>query len=233
MIDINKAIIARIKVGKENFEILVDCENAIKLKQGAKVEMDSVLATRDIYKDVKKGLHASENELKELFGTNDKIKIATEIIKNGEMQLTTEYRNKLRDEKKNRIVDILHKNTINPQTNLPHPVQRIENAMNESKVKIDEFKKPEEQVFDVLAGIKSIIPIKLERRQLSIKIPAEYATKCYHLLKEYGELIKDNWQNDGSLAVVLEIPAGIQEAFESRLNSVTRGSIELKVVRVI
>ena len=231
MVDINKAIIARLKTGKDNFEILVDCENAIKFKQGVKIDIDNVLATRDIYKDSKKGMHASENELKLIFGTSDKVKIAAEIIKNGEMQLTTEYRNKLREEKKKRIIDIIHRNSINPQTNLPHPIQRIENAMSEAKVKVDEFKKSEEQVYDIIAVLKAIIPIKLEKREINVKIQAQYTQKCYHLLKEYGE-VKYNWQNDGSLFATLEIPAGIQEEFESRLNNLTHGSVELKIIKI-
>lgn len=230
MVDINKAVIARMRLGKDNFEILVDCENAIKLRQGEPISMDDVLATGDIYTDVKKGKHAPQGELEIAFGTDDKLKIAIEIIKNGEIQLTTEYRNKLRDEKKKRIVDIIHKNGVNPQTNLPHPAQRIENAMDEVKINIDEFKKAEEQVSGVLDALRLILPIKLEKRELNVKIPAQYTGKCYHSLKEYGKIIRDNWQSDGSLLVVIEIPAGMQEEFENKLNNATHGNIEIKVI---
>ena len=47
MIDINKAVIARLKKGGENFEVLVDCDKAIEFKSG-NVELEDALEQLEI-----------------------------------------------------------------------------------------------------------------------------------------------------------------------------------------
>ncbi len=232
MISIDKAVTAKYSTQGLNFEILVDCEKAIELKQGKDILLDDAVVTFDIFKDVKKGEHASEHDLKRIFNTEDKSEIIKKIIKDGEVQLTQDYRNKLREEKKLKIVNLIHRNAINPTTNLPHPAARIEAAIEEAKVKIDEFKKAEDQVKEIVDKIRVVLPIKFEIRELEIRIPSKFAGKSYSTLKQYGTVLKDEWQNDGSLKAVLEIPAGLQTELFDKLNSLTHGEIETKIIKV-
>lgn len=229
MANIDDAVIARLKLQGQTFEILVDCDKAIEFKSG-KCSLDEALVTNDIFKDVKQGERAPENEMKKIFNTEDQKKIAEEIIKRGEIQLTTEHRNKLREEKRKKIIEIIHKNAIDSKTGLPHPAQRIELAMNEAKVRIDEFKKAEEQVQDILEKLRPILPIKFEVWEIAIKIPAQYAAQSYRILKMYGTIKKDEWQNDGSLIAVIDLPAGMSEEFENELNKLTKGESETKII---
>ena len=76
MVNVDTAVIARLKKGGRTFEVLVDCDNALKFKGGENVDMNSVLATEEIYDDVKKGMHAPDESLKVVFGTNNKVEIA-------------------------------------------------------------------------------------------------------------------------------------------------------------
>ena len=149
MIDINKAVIARLKKGGENFEVLVDCDKAIEFKSG-NVELEDALASDKVYKDAKKGERAPEKEMYKLFDTEDNKEIIALILKKGEIQLTVEHKNRLREEKRKKIINLIHRNAVDPKTNLPHPPKRIENAMEETKVHIDEFKSAEEQVKEVV-----------------------------------------------------------------------------------
>lgn len=229
MTQIDKAVIARLKTGGQTFEILVDCDKAIDFRAG-KCGLDDALVTNDIFKDVKQGEKAPENEMKKLFKTEDKRKIAEEIIKKGEIQLTIEHRNKLREEKRKKIIEIIHRNAIDSKTGIPHPAQRIELAMDQARVHIDEFKKAEEQVQDILEKLRPIIPIRFEVWEIAIKIPAKYAAQSYRVLKSYGTMKKDEWQNDGSLVAVIEIPAGMSEEFENELNKLTKGENETKIL---
>ncbi len=230
MVDVDKAVIARLKMDGENFEILVDCEKAMEFRHGKNIGMDSILASSEVFKDVKKGEHAPENMMKRIFGTDDKMQIAAAIIKKGEVQLTIQYRNKQRDEKRKQIVDIIHRNAIDPKSGLPHPSARIERAMEEAKIKIDEMKNADEQVQSIVKELREILAIKFETRQIAIKIPAEYAGGSYKTLKSYGKLLKDEWQNDGSLIAIVELPAGLQEEFFEKLNGMTKGNVETKIV---
>jgi len=229
MTSVEEAVIARLKLKGETFEILVDCDKAIEFRAG-KCSLDDALVTNDIFKDVKQGERAPENEMKKIFETEDKKKIAEEIVKKGEIQLTTEHRNKLREEKRKKIIELIHRNAIDSKTGLPHPAQRIELAINEAKIHIDEFKKAEEQVQDVLEKLRPIIPIKFEVWEMAIKIPAQYAAQSYRILKMYGTMKKDEWQNDGSLIAVIDLPAGMSEEFENELNKLTKGESEIKII---
>src|SRR3989344_9337892 len=126
------------------------------LKECKKIPIKEFVITLDIFKDVKKGEKANEHDIKKLFGTDNKNEVIKKIIKDGEVQLTKEYRDKLREEKRLKIINLIHRNSINPTNNLPHPAQRIEAAMEEAKVKIDEFKKAEDQVKEIVDKIKVI-----------------------------------------------------------------------------
>ena len=100
MVNIDKAVVAKLKKEEKVFEILVDCDKALELRKGKSVSMDDILATDEIYKDVKKGEKASEHDLLRIFNTNDSIKISKEIILNGEVQLTREHLAREREEKR-------------------------------------------------------------------------------------------------------------------------------------
>ena len=231
MISVDKAVIARLKKSGKSFEILVDCDKALEMKEGKSVGFDDVVATDMIFKDVKKGDKASEHELKNIFGSDDFEEVAKIIIKQGEIQLTAQHQSKIREEKRKKLINIIHRNAIDSKTGLPHPPQRIESAMEEAKVRIDENKTAEQQVEDVLKLIRAIIPIKFEIREIAIRIPAQYASQSFHVLKKFGKLLRDEWQNDGSLMAVIEIPAGIQEEFEGQLNKIAHGEMESKILR--
>tara|TARA_Y100000034_G_C6790037_1_gene353656 strand:+ start:204 stop:905 length:702 start_codon:yes stop_codon:yes gene_type:complete len=230
MIDINKAIIARLKKGGEVFEVLVDCDKAMEFRD-EKCELSEVLASETIYKDAKKGEKASENEMEKLFETSDEKQIAEVIVKHGEIHLTTDHRNKLREEKKKRIVELIHRNAVDSKTGLPHPPNRIEAAIDESRVGVDEFKSAEAQLEDVLEKLRSVIPIKFVIVEVEIKIPAQFSSSAYGVVKQFGKVLKENWENNGSLSLEVEIPGGLQEEFFDKLNGMTHGEIESRVIK--
>ncbi len=231
MVDINKAITVRHKIGSLLFEILVETpEKAIDFRQG-KIKIDDILVTDDIFHDIKKGTKASEHEMEKLFGTSDKKKIAEKIIQEGEIQLTTEYKNKLRDEKRLQIVNLIHRNAIDPKTNLPHPPLRIQNALDEAKVNIDYFKSAESQVQEIVKKINPIIPIKYEVREISVKVPPQFAGQSFSIMKRFGKLLEEKWENNGSLLVIVEVPAGLQSDMFNELNHLTKGEVETQVVK--
>ncbi len=229
MVDVNKAVLARLKKEGIAFEILVDCDKALEYREGKSISLYDVVATDHIFKDVKKAEKSPEADLLRIFKTKDPMKIAEIIIREGEVQLTAAHRDKLREDKKKRIINIIHRNAIDSRTGLPHPPQRIEAAMQEAKVHIDDMKRAEEQVDDIITKLRVIIPIKLETREIAVKIPPQYAGGSFHILKKY-KVLKEEWQNDGSLVAVVEIPAGIQDELFSELNKATHGEVESKIV---
>ena len=232
MVTVDHAIIARLKAQGQNFEILVDCANALAVKEGKSVDMHDVLAAMHIFSDAHKGSMASETAMKQIFGTSDPEEVAGQIIRKGEIQLTQNYRENLREEKRKQIVAIIHRNGVDPKTHLPHPPQRIENAFEEAKFHVEEFKPVQEQVQEALKKIRPILPIKFEVKELAIKISPKFAPKCYSTIKMFGTILKEEWQSNGNWVGVVEIPGGMESDFYDKLNRIAHGNIESKILKV-
>jgi ribosome maturation protein SDO1 len=224
--------VARLKKGGQVFEVVIDPDKAVEHKEGRPVDIKDVLKSENIFMDVKKGLLAPETVMKELFETSDTLKIADVIIRDGEIQLTAEHRKKVREQKYRQIVELIHRNGVDPKTHLPHPVTRIESAMEEAKVKIDEFKRPEDQVQKIVVQLRVVLPIKMEVAEVTIRIPnGQNAARCYPLLKSNCTIVKEDWLKDGSWQGIVELPAGLTEDFFAKLNKATKGDIETKILK--
>ncbi|MBN2422796.1 ribosome assembly factor SBDS [Candidatus Woesearchaeota archaeon] len=222
--------LAKIKKGGENFEIIVEPEKIIEFKNHKINNIGEVLRYEKIFSDAKKGYLASETQLESVFGTNDPLKIAEVILNQGEIQFTQEYRDKIREEKRNKIIDIISRNAIDPRTGLPHPRTRIEAAFDEARVKIDELKDAESQINDIVLKLRPILPIKFATKEIQIKIGPNYAPKAYSVVQRLGKIKFDNWQSDGTWVCTIEIPAGMQNEFFDKLNKLTHGAIESKIL---
>lgn len=231
MVSLDDAVIARLKKGEEHFEILVDPYAAADFIDGSDIDIVQSLAIDAVFKDSKKGTRASEELLQKNFDTEDIAEIAKQIILKGDIQLTTEQRHKMQENKKNRIVEKIVRNAMDPKTKSPHPRQRIELAMKEAGVHIDPFKPVGEQVKTTIEALRPIIPISMDRIKISVNIPAQYTGKAYGIVRNYGVLERENWQSDGSWLGIIKIPAGMQNDFYDKLNSVAKGNISTKILR--
>jgi ribosome maturation protein SDO1 len=158
------------------------------------------------------------------------MKVAEQIIRRGEIQITTEQRRKMHDDRLKQVVALISKRSINPQTGLPHPPARIENAMEEARVHIEVFKSAEEQLPAIVKELQPILPLKFELRRIAIKIPPTHVGRALKAVKEFAAVKQEQWLDDGSWAVVVEIPAGVQAEFFDKLNDLTRGEAQTKVL---
>ena len=230
MVNLDDAVIARLSSHGTNFEVLVDPELALALKSDQTVDIRNVLAAEEIFKDSRKGEKASEEMVRKTFSTTDVMKVAEQIIRRGEIQITTEQRRKMHDDRLKQIVTLISKRSINPQTGLPHPPARIENAMEQARVHIEVFKSAEEQLPAIVKELQPILPLKFELRRIAIKIPSTHVGRALKAVKEFAAVKQEQWLDDGSWAVVVEIPAGVQAEFFDKLNDLTRGEAQTKVL---
>jgi ribosome maturation protein SDO1 len=227
-----KYVIAKYEFKGHRFEILVDPDKALELKSGKSISIDEVLISDIVYKDAKKGLKASPEAMREVFGTEDPRTVALEIIKRGEIHLTADQRRRLIEEKKAQVVNLIAKNAVDPKTKLPIPIKRIELAMEQARVSIDPFKPAEQQFEEVVSQIAKVIPIKIAKAYVSVKIPAEYSSRGIKLLQSMGVIKKTRWLSDGSLEAEVEIPAGMQQELIDKVNALTKGSGDVKIMSV-
>ncbi len=225
-------IIARYEARGHRFEILVKPELAFRLREGEKVDIDEMLVGDTVYRDVGKGEKASPESLRKVFGTTDIRRIAEIIVKKGELQLTTEQRRKMLEAKKKMIINFIARNAVDPKTKLPIPPKRIELAMEQARVSIDLYKSVEAQVKEIVSKISRVLPIKIAKAYLAIKVPPQYAGKYYKQLMKLGDVKKTMWLSNGALLVEVEIPAGMQDEVIAKVNKWTHGSAEIKILYV-
>jgi len=215
----------------EKFEIMVKPDPALDFKMGKKKDLSAVLVSDEIYTDSGKGTRPSSEKLLKAFKTEDLTAIAQIILEKGDLNLTTDQRRKMIEDKRKQIVTFIAKTYVDPKTHLPHPPLRIEQAMKDARVSIDPQKNVDEQVQDIVEKLRSIIALKSESLKLEIVIPAQFASQSYAVLKSAGSLKKEEWQNNGSLKAILEIPAAARPNVIDRLGSITKGSATVEVVQ--
>lgn len=230
MVTLEDAVIARLEYFGEHFEILVDPDLAADFKRGKELDLDEILAVEEVFKDARKGDKASEEAMLKAFNTTEITEVAAFIIKKGQVQLTAQQRKEMTEEKRKMIVATITREAINPQTKLPHPSRRIEIAMDEAKIHVDPFKSVDEQVTSVLKAIRTKIPIRFEKVQVAVKIPGDFTGKVYNIIPEFGKTKREEWQQDGSWIAVVEIPGGMQDNFYRKLNEMTHGQVETKLL---
>jgi ribosome maturation protein SDO1 len=213
---------ARITKTGEKFEILVKPEPALEYKMGKPLGISQLLVIDEIYSDAGKGTRASTEKLEKAFGTVDALKVAEEIMKHGELQLTTDQRRQLVEDKRKQIVAFISRNCIDPRSGTPHPPLRIEQALSQVRYAVDPFKNADEQAKDVIELLRSLLPIKMEQMRVAVKVFAEHAAKAYGAIKGYGTITREEWQADGALVAVVEMPAGVYGPFIERLGKITQ-----------
>jgi ribosome maturation protein SDO1 len=225
-----KYTVARIVKDNEHFEVLVKPEKALDYRMGKIAAITEVLAAETIFADASKGTRVSEENLRKAFGMTETLKIAEAILKKGTLQLTTEQRRKMVEDKRRQIIDFISRQSVDPKTNLPHPPMRIENAMEQIRYSIDPFKPVEEQAREIVKMLRPILPLKMEQVSVGVRISAEHAARVYGTIKTFGTIKREEWRADGSWYGVLEMPAGLYGPFLEKLGDVTKGSGEAKII---
>ena len=215
----------------EKFEILVKPDPALNYKLGKIKDISSILVSDEIYQNSGQGTRASSEKLQKAFKTEDVLIIAEKILQKGDLNLTTEQRRKMVIEKRKQLITFNAMTFVDPRSHLPHPPLRIEQAMTDARVNIDPFRSVEEQIKDIVENLRSIIPLKSEDLLLEISVPAQYVAKSYTVLKSIGILKKEEWQTNGSLIAILEIPAAVRPNVIDRLGAITKGTSFVEVLK--
>ena len=213
--------IARLRVGNKVFETMVNMEKALDFKKGKAVNVNDFIADKAIYNDLKKGLRASSQDLMAAFQTSELSAVVGQIVKKGSLEVSQEFRDEAFETRKKQVVEFFVKNAVDSRTGRPYTPDMISSAIKSAGARIDN-QAADKQIARITEELAKIIPIKIETKKISIKIPAIHTGKVYGLLQDYKE--KEDWLGDGSLQVILNIPVGLLMDFYDKLNSVTHGS---------
>ncbi len=216
MVSMDDAVIARLEKGGKRYEVLVD-PDLVNIWKGdnESVLLDDLLATDEVWHDVKNGERPTVEKLEAVFGTTELETCVVKIINEGSIQLTTDQRKKMIQEKTRQVIADICMLGIDPQTKMPHPPQRVENALIEARFKADPFKPVEKQVKDAVGMIRELIPITFTTVRLAFMIPGVNYGSVYSMVRE--DILKEEWQSNGDWVFTVEIPAGMKNDYIAKI----------------
>ncbi len=254
-IDLGGYIIGRIDKGGRSFEMLMDPEKAWeakkylrdeinnRLKAGKsrplvseiindpKIDLELIFESFTVFEDLRRGRKATDGDMEAIFDTTDGRVVSGHVLLEGEIHWTQKQRDEEREKKLKQIINIISKNSINPQNKKPHPTQRIEKAIEEANIKVDIMKNAEEQVEDIVKQLQVVLPIRMEQATIAIKLPSSFTAKGYNVVAQYAQIKKEEWQTDGSWVSVVSLPAGLQMELVDKLNKLTHGRVQIKLLK--
>ncbi len=122
MVSLDSAVLARWEYGGKRYEILVDPDLVESFRQDPSgVNMDDFLATDEVWHDAKGGDRPTEEAIDSTFGTQEIDQIAAIILEKGNIQLTTNQRKEMVEQKRQLIIQEIHSTAIDPKSKFPHP----------------------------------------------------------------------------------------------------------------
>lgn len=226
MVSLDSAVLARWEYGGKRYEILVDPDLVESFRQNpANVSMDDFLATDEVWHDAKGGDRPTGEAIEGAFGTQEINEIAAIILEKGNIQLTTNQRKEMVEQKRQLIIEEIHSTAIDPKAKSPHPKTRIELALEESRFSVDPFKRLDVQVKDAINSLKPLIPLSFEPVRIAFRISGSGYGKSSKFLRQY--LDKEEWLSNGDWACIIECPPGMVGNIIGKVKSVD-GNSEVK-----
>ena len=73
----------------------------------------------------------------------------------------------------------------------------------------------------VLKAIRPLIPIRMEKARLAVRLSGDAYGRLYGDISRMGTILKEEWSNAGDYICVIEIPAGMQGDFIDLVNRKT------------
>lgn len=211
---------ARVTKKGKKYEILVDLEEALKIRDGKSTNIGSAVLTSAIFHNLKSGEQASTSELEIDFGTSNIDEVCMRILTHGEIVLPAEYLKKMQEGKYKQVVDFLSKNAVSPQ-GVPYTPDRIMSALKEANVHVKN-ESMDKQISGIIIQLQKILPLKIEVKKIRVTLPAQYTGKAYGVVSEFKQ--EEEWLSNGDLRIIVGVPAGLVMDFFDKLNGVTHGA---------
>ena len=173
------------------------------------------MATDEIWHDARGGERPTEEKIMSTFGTSDLRDCVMTILLKGDIQLTTIQRRQMIADKRQQIITEISRTAIDPRSKAPHPITRIELALDELRWNPDPFLSVERQIKDAIAVLKPVIPLSFQTIKLAFRVSGSAYGAVHREVR--SDVIKEQWLENGDWAFVVEIPAGMKGEYLSKV----------------
>ena len=102
--------------------------------------------------------------------------------------------------------------------------------MDEAGVNIDRKEPAADQARKILKEIQAILPIRIESATIEFIVPAADTGKMYGQLQSSGDIIKESWGKDGSLTLIVRVPAGTVAQILEQVSDRSKGRVQSTVI---
>ena len=173
--------------------------------------LDDTLVTHDIYKNARKGDRASEAEIQQALDHHQMKQALEEIVLKGEYQLSVEERKELIRQMRKRIVQFFHHNYMDPKTNLPHPITRLEAALSDIKsLRITINESPESQAKAILKKLIVILPMKSNAMEATVVVPHTLIGQAQGKLRSLSTVRNSEYTSTGCIMKIAFLSGNFQ-----------------------
>lgn len=224
-------MLVRYKHGRTTFEVPTKEGSVTKYRDGDLKSLDDVVVTDIIFTHYTKGERASGDQLKSAFNTDDMQKCLEQIVRKGDVQLSSGERREILAKKRAEIVEYIHKNYVDPSKSpaLPIPVTRIENAMNEMKARINADTPADKQATDMISKMVEVMPMRKATMMTGeIKLSHKHVGSASNIIQTHSKVLKEDYNAQGAVYHVEVSPSGY-DVLMSALTRATKGEFEFNV----
>ncbi|KAH0789469.1 ribosome assembly factor SBDS [Histomonas meleagridis] len=153
--------------------------------------LEDAIIDGKIYTSASKGNIVSKTDLEKI-GINGR-ELLELIMKTGKYGLTAQEKKDKIETKKLQVINFIHQNFIEPTTKKPHPVSRIESALQEIKAKYDIDKSAERIVRSLLPKLTTIIRLSEHQIECIIVIPNKWLGKIINVCYNMGNVLHQEY----------------------------------------
>jgi ribosome maturation protein SDO1 len=212
------------------FEVMTKPGTLLKWRAGEipKADIDAVLFTDVLFKSAHTGDRHPDADIERAFGSDALRPALTTVLEKGELQLTAAERKEKVDRKRREIVNYIHKYFINPATKTPHPVTRIDAAIDEVRFRVDPDTPAERQAADLLKKLVGILMLKKSEMRGVLTIPHAVLGSCQGIVHKYCEVAREKYDGDGCTMEVAVVP-GDYDALMAELARVSKGAVTFNI----
>ena len=66
---------------------------------------------------------------------------------------------------------------------------------------------------------------------MAVRLPGTVAGQSYSAIRPFGEILQEEWQQDGSWIGIVEMPGGLQDSFSAKMAEISSGEAETKTIK--
>ena len=206
-------------------EVLGKPGKVAKYREG-QCSLADALADERIYINSSRGDIASEADIAKL-GLSGR-ELLEEIMKNGKYSLTAQEKREIVEKRRLEVINYIHQNFIESSTRTPHPVTRIESALQEIKAKIDPDISAEKNVRALLPKLTTVIRLTESQIDGTVVIPNSKLGQAIGICYNLGTVTREEFGPENAY-ISLTISPGKFDALNDQLSKMTNGLAVFKV----